>query len=389
MAPKTRIVVSAGESSGDAHAANLVREVLRRRPDIEFEGFGGEGLAHAGCRVHEDLVSVASMGFKFAAHFRRYARAIRTFDRILAASRPGLVLLVDSPGLNFALARLARWRGVPVAYYICPQIWAWAPWRRAKVLKYTDLLLTILPFEEELYRNPRVPVVSVGHPLGDSLGSIPPRAGEELRARLRVPPGDRVIAILPGSRKHEVLDLMPLFRRIIDGMGLDPRRHRIIISSFKEAFRARVEQALFGCRLPHEVLADDARVIAQASDLVLVTSGTMSLEVAYFQKPMLVLYHASAIQRLLFRLYGVTPFFAMPNILGARFFGGEPVVLERLCGGGEAGELAPVARALLEDGPARLEAVQRLRVLRERVFPPGATARAADALLEFLARRRL
>src|SRR5262245_56513078 len=284
MPAPSRIFVSAGERSGDGHAANLVRELKRVRPDLEVEGFGGELLADAGCHILQDIVSLASMGLGFVRHVWEYARAVRSFDALLTARRPSCVVLVDSPGFNFALARLAKWRGVKVVYYICPQIWAWAPWRRAKVLRYVDLLLSILPFEEELYRNPRVPVVGVGHPLGDSLSRIPADAGARLRERLRISEGDRVIAILPAIRKHEVLDLMPLCRRIIDRMGIDPGHHRLLISSFKETFRARVEEALFGCRVPHEVLADDARVIAQASDLVLVASGTMSLEVAYFEK---------------------------------------------------------------------------------------------------------
>ncbi len=385
----TKVIVSAGERSGDTHAANLVREVLRRRKDVEFEGFGGELMAAAGCKVHEDLVSVASMGFGFVAHFWRYVRVVRKFDRLLRESNPACVILVDSPGLNFALARLARWRGVPVVYYICPQIWAWAPWRLAKVLRYTDLLLTILPFEKALYANDRVPVISVGHPVGDSLARVPPSAGEELRERLRIRKSDRVIAILPGSREQEIVDLMPLFRNIIDRMDLDPDRHRLLISSFKEKFRAAVEEALFGCRIPHEVLADDSRIITQASDLVLVASGTASLEVAFYEKPMLVLYQASRMKRFLFNLFSVTPFIAMPNILGASLNGGEPVVLERLCEGDEAEELAPIALSLLSDGEERARSIARLTRLKDQVIAPGATARAADALLELLSSRGL
>lgn len=382
----TKLIVSAGERSGDTHAANLVREVLRRRPDVEFEGFGGELLSGAGCKVHEDLVSVASMGFGFVTHLWQYLRVIRTFDRLLCESRPACVVLVDSPGLNFALARLAKWRRVPVVYYICPQIWAWAPWRLAKVIHYTDLLLTILPFEKSLYANERVPVVSVGHPVGDSLARVSPRGGEELRRRLRIRRSDRVIAILPGSREHEIVDLMPLFRKIIDRMELDPRRHRLLISSFKEKFRADVEEALFGCRIPHEVLADDSRVITQASDLVLVASGTASLEVAFYEKPMLVLYQASALKRFFFDFFSVTPFIAMPNILGASLHGGEPVVLERLCHGDEAEDLARIARSLLTTGEERSRSIAKLKLLKELGIAPGASARAAEALLEFLAK---
>lgn len=386
---RVRVIVSVAEPSGDAHAAAVVREVRRRRPDVEFEGFGGDLLRAAGCRVHEDLTSAASIGFRFLAHLRRFIRAIRTFDRLLDEAPPAAVLLVDSPGFNFALARLAHWRGVPVVYYICPQIWAWAPWRRPKVLKYTDLLLTILPFEEKLYRNPKVPVVSVGHPLGDSLPKFSPKAGEDLRARLRIPADCKVISFLPGSREHEVKDLMPLFREIIDGMNLSSGKHRLLISAFQEGLRAAAEEALFGCRVPHEVLSDDSRAIAQASDLVLVASGTASLEVAYFEKPMLVLYNASWLKRLIYRLYIVTPYFALPNILGAALFDGQPVVYEGLCGDEEASKLASIARSLLDDGPERTQAItrlQRLKAAKRDVFAPGSSARAAETFLEFLQR---
>jgi len=387
--PGIRLFISAAERSGDTHAANLVREALRRCPDLEFEGFGGELLQDAGCRLHDDLVALASMGLGFLPHLRRYVRVIKTFHQLIRERPPSAVILVDSPGLNFVLARLAKWHGIPVIYYICPQIWAWAPWRRAKVLKYTDLLLVILPFEEELYRNPQVPVRFVGHPLADSLAFVSPEVGRELRARLRIAPEHRVIAILPGSREQEVRKLIPLFRNIVDRMELDSRTHRLLVSCFREDYKDPIERMLWGCRIPHEVLSEDARTLVAASDLVLVASGTASLEVAYFEKPMLVLYKVSPLARFLYRLLSVTPFFSLPNILGAHLFDGKPVVHERLCHGDEAAELAPLAKSLLEPGPVRREALDRLRKFKEATFASGATSRAAQALLEFVAGKRL
>jgi lipid-A-disaccharide synthase len=385
----TRLLVSAAEGSADAHLAKLACELRRRQPDIEIEGFGGKLLAAAGCRVHEDLIALASMGIGFLANTRRFFGVVKTFDRLLGERRPDAVLLVDSPGLHLILARLARWRDVPVVYYICPQIWAWAPWRRSKVLRYTDLLLVILPFEADLYRSEDgPPVVYVGHPLGDSLAAIEPSAGERIRAGLRIPPEARVIGIFPGSREAEVRGLMPLFRTIIDDMGLDPSRHRLLVSSFREGFRGAIEEMLLGCRIPHEVLAEDTRAIALASDFVIAKSGTASLEVAYFEKPMVVLYRVSRLGKLFFRLVSVTPYFALPNILGASLLDGAPVVPERLLAGRDTADLAALARSLLDPGPARDDAVRKLRRLKESAFAPGANARAADVLLRFLERSR-
>jgi lipid-A-disaccharide synthase len=295
--------------------------------------------------------------------------------------------LVDSPGLHFIFARLARWHGVPVVYYICPQIWAWAPWRRSKILKYTDLLLVILPFEEGMYQNPQVPVVWVGHPLADSLSLAASDAGEKLRSHLQIPPERRVITIFPGSRELEVKKLIPLFREIVDRMDLDPGKHCLLVQSFREAFRPAIEAAMSGCRVPYRVLDEDPRAMAMASDFVFAKSGTTTLEVAYFEKPMMVLYRASALGRLLFYLLSVTPYFALPNVLGAGFRDGKPIVHEQLCRGDEAEKLAPVARSLLEAGPVRDEAIESLRWLKGSAFRPGATSRAADALIAFLERR--
>ncbi|HLU49625.1 MAG TPA: lipid-A-disaccharide synthase, partial [Planctomycetota bacterium] len=144
----THVLVSAAEASGDQHAAHVVEAIRAARPEIEFTAFGGPSLARAAGSLEADLVGSATMVLGFVGELGKFARILRRFDEILATRRPDAVLCVDSPGLHFLFARLAAWQGVPVIYYICPQIWAWAPWRRRKVLRYTDLLLPILPFEE-------------------------------------------------------------------------------------------------------------------------------------------------------------------------------------------------------------------------------------------------
>lgn len=384
MSKRRNIFISAAERSGDAHASRLVREILRRGRAVHFTGFGGELLAAAGCELIEEAAGRASMGVGFLKHLGSFFRTIRRFDRMLRDDPPSAVVLVDSPGLHFLFARLARWRGVPVIYYICPQIWAWAPWRLAKVLRYTDLLLPILPFEETVYRNDRVPVVHVGHPLAEALAEIPADAGDRLRQQLGVKTETRVIGVLPGSRTQEVEGLIPLFRAIIDRLELDPGAHHILVSCFRSSFRETIEGAMAGCRLPCDVVDADSRAVAQASDLVLVASGTATLEVAWFEKPMVALYHGRPWLHLAQKTLGVIPFFALPNILGAALFDGESVVPERLCRGDEADDLTPLVRSLLEDQRARRKMVERLREVKARVLVPGASRNAADAVLGFL-----
>lgn len=380
-----RIFVSAVERSGDLHAANLVREVVRRDASIRFEGFGGELLAGAGCEVRDDLVGLASMGVGFFRHLSRYFRALVRFQRILAESRPAAAIFVDSPGLHFLFARIARWRRVPAIVYVCPQIWAWGPWRRARVLRYADLLLAVLPFEEALWANERVPVRYVGHPLADDLALVPEDAGTRLREGLGIARGERVVGLLPGSRRREIEDLLPLFVRILRGLRERGAECRALVSCFLPEMRAFVERHLSSSPFRADVVPGDSRALLRASDFVLVASGTASLEAAYFEKPMVVLYPAKRWERWAYGLMAVTPRFALPNILGFRLAGGEPVVPERLVAGDGEEELVELASGLLVEGDARARAVERLRALKSRFLSPGATRRAADAVLEFLA----
>ncbi|MGQ9589758.1 MAG: lipid-A-disaccharide synthase [Planctomycetota bacterium] len=380
-----RIFVSAAERSGDLHAANLVREVARRDASVRFEGFGGELLAGAGCDVREDLVGLASMGVGFLRHLSRYFRALLRFQRALAEARPAAAIFVDSPGLHFLFARIARWRRVPAIAYICPQIWAWGPWRRARVLRYADLLLAVLPFEEALWANPRVPVRYVGHPLADDLALVPEDAGTRLRERLGIGPGERVVGLLPGSRRREIEELLPVFLRILRGLRKRGAECRALVSCFLPEMRPFVEGHLSSSPFRADVVPGDSRALIRASDFALVASGTASLEAAYFEKPMVVLYPARRWERWAYGLMAVTPRFALPNILGFGIAGGEPVVPERLTSGAGEEELAELAGGLLAEGETRERTVERLRALKRRFLEPGATRRAADAVLEFLA----
>ena len=386
MANRRTVFVSVSERSAELHASRLVAATRRLDPDIEFRGFGGDGLAEVGCRIDRESVSRASVGLGFLQHAKHHFGLVRRFDEILRRDRPDAVVLIDSPGFNFLLARLARWRGCPVVYYICPQIWAWAPWRLRKVLRYTDLLLPILPFETELYRAGSVPVVPVGHPLADSLHEVDAHGGRRLRDELGVGDDVRLVGLLPGSREQEVRSLMPIFRELLDDLQLDPDRYRVVISCFREAFRETIDQAMNGCSLKVDVPAADARTITQASDFVLLASGTASLEVAYFETPMAVFYYGAAWLRMVRPGFAATSYFALPNILGAKFNDGKAIVPERLCRGDEAAELAELVRPLLEDPQARATQVDFLRRVKEDVLLPGASERAAEALLDFLSR---
>ena len=383
MTEPVRVFISAGENSGDLHAANFIRAVRALRPEVEFEGFGGPRMAAAGCRLHKDMLGLSVMWASFLGHLAAFLGVIRQFYWLLRRNPPAVVVLVDFPGLHFLLARLARARGIPIVYYICPQIWGWAPWRRRKILRLTDLLLVILPFEEEFYRNSRTRVIYVGHPLADDLREIEPRLDPEaVRSASAVPEGGKLIAVLPGSRMQEVLSLAPLLRGILDGMGLEAARHRVVVSCCRPGFRPALESSLKGLATPWRIDEGDSRTIMAACDFALVASGTATLELAYFGKPMLVLYRIPLWQYPFYRTQRMSPYISLVNLLGR---GG--LVPERVVSRGGAGGLTSLARALLEDGPERSACLERLRALKETAFRPGGTERAAKELIRCLETR--
>ncbi len=383
---KTRLLVSAVEPSADLHLAHLIEELRGSRPDIECRGFGGERMREAGCVTDADPTAFSSVGFGFFLNIGRYFSLLKRFDRLLRELEPAAVLLVDAPAFNFLLARLARWRGVPVVYYICPQIWAWAPWRRRKVLRYTDLLIPIIPFEDELYSNDRVPVHYVGHPLADELSALDDNLGEELRNSLGISADEKLIGVFPGSRRQEVEGLSSSFFNLLARMELDPDRHRIAVSALRDDFVDVIVSAASSHGLKTEIIQGDCRPLMSACDLALVASGTASLELAWFEKPMLVFYKVSRLGYWLFKgFFSVTPWFTLPNILGCAANAGEATVFEKLLrSDNELEPIAPLARELLDDEEKRAEVVGRLRKLKEACLMPGANAKAAAVLNDFL-----
>ncbi len=384
-AQPVRIFISAGERSGDLHAAHLIRAVKKLRPEVEFEGFGGPSMEGAGCRLHRNMLELAVMWFSFLGHLWKFLSLIRNFYWLLRERPPAALVLVDFPGLHFILARMARARRIPVVYYICPQIWGWAPWRRGKIIRLTDLLMVILPFEAALYRNDKTAVEYVGHPLPDELVDHPAFAGGSgPREKLGIAKDRRVVGVFPGSRRQEVKSLMPLFRKILDGMNLDPRLHQVEISCCQPDFRGTIESSLQGTSYPFAIREEDARLLMGACDFALVASGTASLELSFFRKPMLVLYRISRLALMVYRVMAVNPFISLVNILGR-----GDVVPEKVVSGMEVRDLIGQARALFEDSPERELCLRKLERLHEDVFQPGGVAKAAGTLVKFLEGRSI
>ena len=367
------LFISAGEPSGDLHGANLVRALRSRHPDVRITGFGGERMRAAGADLLFPLTDLAVMGV------RRVVANLRTFFRLadqarthFETERPDAVVLIDYPGFNFALAKRAHAAGIPVYYFVPPQIWAWRTGRVKKVRQWCDTVLTALPFEETWYRDRGVNTRYVGHPYFDELAAQRPDPGFLAAQRSRAGP---VVALLPGSRCQEVTANLPLMLAAAARVHAARPDGRFLVASFNEE-QAALARALAGKGgLPLEIHAGRTPEIIERAESCIAVSGSVGLELMYRLKPTVVVYRMGRLFHwLILRLIHVK-YMSLVNLLA-----GEEVYPEFA----PAREAEPIAEPILRwlNNPvARAAVVGKLQELKDRVAVPGACERAAEVLL--------
>jgi lipid-A-disaccharide synthase len=305
-------MLSAGEASGDVHGAALCRALRTLEPAVELSGLGGPRMAAAGMRVIADVTDVATIGTsEVLGRLPRIVAAYRTLARALWQRRPSVLVLVDFPEFNLRLARTARRHGIGVVYFIPPQIWAWRGHRIHAIRSRVTLVLSIFPFEAALYRSGGVPAEFVGHPVLDAVAAAPDRAAA--RRQLGIEHDRLLVGLLPGSRTREIAATTPLLR---DAAALIARARpeaRFALGLAAGADRRAVTERLDGV-VPIEVLSDRTYVLMRAADLLVVTSGTATLEAALLGTPMVVVYRASPLTILTGRLLLRVPWISLVNL---------------------------------------------------------------------------
>lgn len=377
-------MIVAGEDSGDAHAAALVRSLCERAPSVEFEFFGSTGgrMRAAGVRsvVREDDLAITGL-VEIARALPRFVHAYRALKRAAVERRPDAVVLVDWPDFNLALARSLRRRGLRVIYYISPQLWAWRAHRVRQIRRDVDLMLTILPFEREWYEARGFGRVEfVGHPLA---GEVRARYGrDEFCARHALDPARPVVALLPGSRRKEFERILPTMLDAAARLARAQPETQFVVAL--SARRAMSEAAAIikadGAGLPDglRVVEGETREALAAADAAAVCSGTATLEAALTNTPLVVVYKESFLNwHLLGSLINVEHYGLVNLVAGRR------VAPELMQYDFDGATLARELGALLE--PARNAEVRAaLRETVARLGAGGASARAADAVLRAL-----
>ncbi len=389
-----RIFLSVGEPSGDLHAANLIAE-LRKRTTIDAFGLGGPKMSAAGCDLLRDMSDLALMGlFPVLAKLPEFLRLKKQVAQSLDHAHPDAVVLIDYPGFNWHVARLAKERGIPVFYYGLPQLWAWATWRVKKVQRYVDHALCKLPFEEPWLRAQGVSATYVGHPYFDELRQ---QKLDEDFVRNMQSPTSRLVTILPGSRNQEVKYNLPDLLKAAAKIKHQCPDVRFAIASYnvRQADMARTMATNAG--LPSDIHVNRTPELIAAADCCLACSGSVSLELLYHAKPAVVTYRVGWLTYQVVRHLMNARYITLVNLLAsdhplcgttATAHSDQPTEAAlfpefptwRDC----SDQIAAHALNWLTNEPTRQQVIQRLHTLRDHFATGGASARAAEYIVTAL-----
>ena len=369
-----RIMISCGEASGDLYAGALAAEIRQRDPAADIFGFGGARLRAAGARLIGDFNRFSVTGLTEA--LRVIPRSLAMIRRLVDAARvqrPDVFVAIDFPDFNFRLMHALHDMGIPVVYYVSPQLWAWRPGRMQTMKRDVARVLVIFPFEEEIYRAAGVDARFVGHPLVDMAQPSQSRSSF-LRDRGLVPDAPTV-ALLPGSRRNELARIVPV---MMDALPLI--RARVPDVQFVVACAPNLADAEFApfMRVPGVTLVHDrADDVIASCDVAITASGTATVQCALHERPMVVVYRLSPLTYKLGKPFVKVSTYAMPNLVA-----GRTIVPELIQEGFTPERVADEAVSFLTDQQRHARTREALRRVREQLGAPGATGRAADAVLE-------
>jgi lipid-A-disaccharide synthase len=373
--PPIPLLLSAGEASGDMYAARLAT-ALQKRMDVALFGMGGPQMRAAGVDVITDYSEVSVVGItEILSHLPSLVRAMRRLVSEAGRRKPPFAILTDFPGFHLRLARKLRPLGVRNIYYICPQFWAWRPWRVRVVRRRFAQALCIFPFEEAFFGGAGIPTKFIGHPLVGAVYATQSR--EEFCRQNNLDPSLPVIAILPGSRHAELAQHMPVIREACQRIQ-EQRPSQFVLAPAAHSNLAEL-QAGWHTALTVRVIENQTYNALAGADAAIVSSGTATVEAALLNAPMVVVYRVTPLTALLAKPLVRTSYFSMVNLIAER-----RVVPELIQKDFTPSKVAHEVLRLLNDPRAREELRSGLAEVRGRLGPPGAVDRAADAIAALL-----
>lgn len=368
-----RLMIVAGEASGDLHGSGVVREIKRRLPSSDIFGIGGDRMQNAGMQLIYHIRELAFMGFwEVIQHLPLIRSVEKTLAALLKARKPDVVLLIDYPGFNLRFARAARREGIPIIYYISPQVWAWNPGRVRAMKDLINKMLVVFPFETEIYEKAGIDVEFVGHPLLEAFTE--PQGRGDFCKRWGLDEKKKILGLFPGSRRQEIERIFPSM--LGAARILHQQFDAQIIVGVSSVLETEYVKSFLRGDFPVQLIQNATYDVMKNSDVALVTSGTATLETGYYQAPMVVVYKTSwltyIIGRLLVRLKNI----GLVNIVA-----GSSIVPEFIQSDVTPINLAREAGDLLNSEERRKRMIQSLAFVKERLGTPGASSRVADAIV--------
>lgn len=374
---KVSVAVVAGEPSGDVLAARLLSGLRPQLPEARFHGIGGPAMMAQGFESHWAMDKLTVRGLLAVIPRYREIKGIQNALRDqLLAERPDVFIGADYPGFNLGLEMQLKDAGIPTVHYIGPQIWAWRGGRIKKIIKAVSHMLVVFPFEEEIYRRAGVPVSYVGHPLAELVPLAPDEAGA--RTALGLPQDANVVAIMPGSRMSELKYNTVAFVGAARLLLQRDRSLKFVAPMAGERQRQYFLELVAQAGLQDveiQLIDGQSHTAIAAADAVLVASGTASLEVALFKKPMVIAYKMMAAEWQILRHFGYQPWIGLPNILAREF-----LVPELLQNDASPEALAEAMWKQLSDAPHRLRLAQRFTEMHHSLLRNSAQESAAAVL---------
>jgi lipid-A-disaccharide synthase len=375
---KLRVALVAGEASGDILGSGLMRALKARHPEVEFIGVGGPLMTSQGLDSIFPMERLAVMGLvEVLGRLPELLKRRKHLIAELIAARPDVFIGIDAPDFNLDVELKLRQAGIKTVHYVSPSVWAWRQKRVLKIRKACDLMLTLFPFEAQFYTEHDVPVRFVGHPLADDV----PLEADRLAARetLHLPAQGAVVALMPGSRGGEVAKLGALFLDAAERLrSLRPDVHFVLPCANAER-RAQLENMLAGRDLPLSLLDGDSHLALAACDVVLIASGTATLEALLYKRPMVVAYKVAPLTYRILKRLVKSPYISLPNLLAQRL-----LVPELIQEAATPDLLAQTLAPLIVDGHAQTDGFDQIH----RALRRNASSQAAEAVLELVGEAR-
>jgi lipid-A-disaccharide synthase len=376
-----RIMIVAGEASGDLHGSNLVKEALRGNPHLSFSGMGGPKLREAGVTILADSSETAVVGLvEVISHFAAIYRAFTTLRRIIRTDPPDLLILIDFPDFNLRLAKAAKKAGVRVLYYISPQVWAWRVGRVKKIARLVDRMAVVFPFEVPFYEKEGVPVTFVGHPLVDIVH--PTMSRSEAQACFGLDPARRTVGLFPGSRKGEIRNLSAT---ILEAASLLKKHFpdvQFILPLASSLTEDDIAPFLKASDLNIRVIEEKTYDVMQVCDAIITVSGTVTLEAALMGVPMVIIYRVSPLTYAVGKRLIKVDHIGICNIVA-----GERVARELVQDDAEPAWIAAEIARILTDDNYMKEMRGKLLNIRGILGARGASERVARLAAELIAQK--